>query len=320
MEKLKKMELEKLYQEFIGSRNVKLPKSLNLTEIGNKIIINYKVKDVINNMQTDVVCFEAWSLLFKLLKNCEIQVDWEEPTFEKGAKDGHYQRFLYRVLKFTEQFPWFTISSENEKRVQVQKFLSEGKILINHVSEDRIIPNSTKLEEKLIKEYSEGDLENLLVYNDNISKNLMKALNLSKVTSQMPVGIFKETISKVGRVFTGGKSAIDIIGINNNNEASVIELKRGGGKNKKFGIISELFFYSNIILDLQHNRVMFDQETEGLYTDLKATKGVNGVLLAPEFHPCVTNPEFIKLFNKDSLVKFSVVKIEGENPEFKTVL
>jgi hypothetical protein len=312
--------LQRNYRNFIKNNRVIIPEDLEISKENNTITIKYSQKHVTSNMQTDKVCFEGWALLFHTTEKLAIEVDWDEPIFsekreKKGqaAEYGHYQRFLYRLKKFDQQFPWFKVSKPN--LVNSQFFYSSDPTIINLGDpKKRKDKRDQKTKGKRTGEYTEDELESLLTFDNQISNDLKNNLNLKEITNQFPVGVFKGTVSKTSRVFTGGKSAIDIIGISKENKASVIELKRGGGKNKKLGIISELFFYSNIINDIQNNEIQLESEPEGFYQNLFKTKGVNGVMLAPEFHPCIEKNEIIDLLNQNSEIDYLVVKIEGDTP------
>ena len=55
------------------------------------------------NMQSDEAAFEAWALILHVLCNYDIQLSTEKiDKIEKPS--GHYNRFLYRAMKFAEQY------------------------------------------------------------------------------------------------------------------------------------------------------------------------------------------------------------------------
>ena len=63
----------------------------------------------------------------------------------------------------------------------------------------------------------------------------------------MPVGVFEGHPSRAGAIFTGGKSAIDLIGLGRAGAIWLLELKTS--RNIKVGALSELFFYSMVLHD-----------------------------------------------------------------------
>ena len=61
-----------------------------------------KKKGLITNMQTDAAAFEAWALA---LFHCGAQAIQIGLDADANAKGQHYQRFLYRLERFSELFP-----------------------------------------------------------------------------------------------------------------------------------------------------------------------------------------------------------------------
>ena len=71
------------------------------------------------NMQDTKACFEAWCLIIKAKTSnpgLKIELDVKNITVAdydgKLPKNGHWGRFLYRILKFSEQYKqWFELST-----------------------------------------------------------------------------------------------------------------------------------------------------------------------------------------------------------------
>ena len=85
---------------------------------GEKVIENATCK----NMQSDNAAFEGWAICLKawLPEKIEtVELKWDVPhdIDEKDNKWCHYRRFLYRVLRFSEQYDWFIISPDNSLEV-----------------------------------------------------------------------------------------------------------------------------------------------------------------------------------------------------------
>ena len=78
-------------------RNVRLPSEAGIRFCGDLTRINLFMSTaaVQANMQNDAAAFEGWSVM--LIAWCgvkRIAIDWAEPT---DFRNGHYQRFLYRL-------------------------------------------------------------------------------------------------------------------------------------------------------------------------------------------------------------------------------
>jgi len=109
------------------------------------------------------------------------------------------------------------------------------------------------------------------------------------------------------KIFTGGKSAIDIWGINNENEVCLFELKNS--KNNKVGAISEMLFYSFIVQDIVRGAMKFDSTTyEGLQ-NIQAAKKVKCYLVAPSTHPLIDGEVFSLLNKSTSKIEFGNARI-----------
>ena len=103
----KKGILEKLKKNCKNAQ-IKLPEQLEITMNGDSLIINISSEKVLKNMQTDSAAFESWALVLKRwideIKN--VVIKWEEPMFHfiTDSKKQHYQRFLFRVLRFSDTY------------------------------------------------------------------------------------------------------------------------------------------------------------------------------------------------------------------------
>ncbi len=97
-------------------RNVRLPSQAGIRVGGDldRVTLFLSEKAVCANMQTDAAAFEAWAAV--LMAWCTVRriaVDWHEPA---DPRDGHYQRFLYRLasnssLTLTVQRSWTMFAS-----------------------------------------------------------------------------------------------------------------------------------------------------------------------------------------------------------------
>lgn len=142
---------------------------------------------------------------------------------------------------------------------------------------------------------SEGELECEFVANNKTEYDC--------IDHQLPIGLFRDTVSKETHYSPGNKSAIDIWAIKND-DLYLFELKKPG--NKPLGIISEIMYYTNVINDLLSHRINFERFEES--TNIKKAiqknyrnfrvfyeaymngniKRINSILLASEIHPLIT--------------------------------
>jgi len=83
----------------------------------------------------------------------------------------------------------------------------------------------------------------------------MTALGLVRLDRQMPVGVFDGPPSRARAIFTGGKSAIDLVGLGADDALWLLELKTS--RNIRVGALSKLFFYPMVLNDACQGRIGF---------------------------------------------------------------
>ena len=242
-------------------------------------------------------------------------------------KNGHWGRFLYRALRFSEQYDWFILA--NKVKVQVEKFqlYLDRNIFTNNLPEGEAGVKETHNNENVVEAMFADDVEIRKKY-DFFGDN--------PVYRQLPVGLFRIVdasekrkmykCSKDTMVFTGGKSAIDLWTWNEN-KFEVIELKT---KNKMAGIITEIFFYTNYMYDFFVSNAK--QFVLNEYADLNEPKNdrgykkiceiwkkrgfkeIQGIMLADEYHPILNNEKDLEVLNNCNLagnIKYMKAEYQG---------
>lgn len=293
-------------------RNISIPDAghfrLSRSPIGMRLSLSSQA--VIRNMQEDVAAFEGWLLALRAWMHIEkAELHWDKPA---DTDNGHYQRFLYRVTRFSDLFPdWFSVAPDcraplDESKISGPK--AKGPFVVNTAA----APPKGVPDEKS----KEANLEKHLVE----SKWLATTFELTPdlVGRQFPVGLFKETVSRDTKIFTGGKSAIDLLGINYGSKRLwVFELK--ADNNQSMGIVSELFFYVSFMRDVIGGKFSFNGNVPRIegrlhHGDLAGIKELRGCMLAPMFHPLLDDNLVVNELNKgrwpkDINVTFSAEKL-----------
>ena len=216
---------------------------------------------------------------------------------------GHYNRFLYRIMKFNETYPFVIISDRLKKHYgkfyfkfdeQYYSFCS-SELCVNEPLKEADCNNKPEM----IKEKKLSDNPETLIAE---TEQLFGITMQKNIYRQLPVGIFKEAKHKCNAVFTGGASAIDLWGISEDRKSLCIyELKIEG--NEKVGIISELFFYANLLFDIYSDNKNFStiknkkKKYRGyeLLQDLSDIQKVCAVFLSPKLHLAITEEVIQKL-------------------------
>jgi hypothetical protein len=276
-------------------RNIRLPDVDHFRLSGNleRVRLSLSSEAVIRNMQANAAAFEGWLLALKAWIRIEKAVlHWDAPS-NKG--DGHYQRFLYRVSRFNELFSsWFAVAPE------CLRHLDESRV--NGPVKDALVVNAaTKPTEGTPGDRSkESKLERHLAESGWLATTFL--LNPDLVGRQFPVGLFRNTVSNTTKIFSGGKSAIDLLGIEDQPKRLwVFELKADG--NQSMGMLSELFFYVSFMRDVIDGKFSIQGSGDRFkgrlhHDDLKGIEEIRGCLLAPKLHPLLDDNLVVGELNK----------------------
>lgn len=298
------------------SSAVRLPRDLDVEIIDNELLINLKGDKVVENMQTDASAFEGWAIVVKSwIDEVEsVIIKWDKPIWNKEKKENqklHYERFLYRVKRFSQSYDWLKVSDFNLSdldELKIDKY-SDREFVLNSPSKAR---DRRIYSVKDLSEYKESELEEYLVAVK--SEELKKVADLKYIDNQFPVGCFDSVVSKNTKVFTGGKSAIDIWGISNSGEFCLFELKIP--KNNKVGAISEMLFYSYIIQDILIGKIKLTS-SENIIKNVPQLTAVCTYLLAPNKHILLSENVFATLNKSKSNIRFDFIEIVKEKDEMK---
>ena len=289
-------------------------------------------------MQTDSSSFEGWAVVVVAWLNegndIQVEMSWDDPEdFDLSCKSQrnqyrHYQRFLYRVIRFREMFEWFAVAPQSEKLLSESQVLfadgshKDGCFFLNSGRQE--VRASTKPAcDRAFKELSEDCIERLFLNDPGSLMECAYGHRNQTLRRQFPVGVFKGAVknswakSDQGMgIFTGGKSAIDLWAMGNG-RAAIFELKRPSG-NKKVGIVSELIFYANIVRDAQSG-LLKHESPDTFEKQLQNTQGVDSYFLLGEenIHPLLNSKKVIDCLNESASKREIVFDIIYYNSSLK---
>lgn len=245
-----------------------------------------------SNMQDDQNAFEGWALAFRVAGYEHIHLSWD---LDNITNKKHYNRFLYRIVKFKQFFPWFSSESFDSEHI----FGACVKRFINHGTEIASVKENPKsesaYEEKLYRSTEFREAHNI---DDGM------------IARQLPVGVFRSNPpTEKEALFTGNSSAIDLYGLDRNGTLKLFELKVRG--NKKVGALSEIFFYSCILEDVRNGFIKPSGEgvmrdSKLTWTDIINSKRIENYIISSGFlHPIVS-----EVCSSEVLSPFPVICIE----------
>jgi hypothetical protein len=273
-------------------RNVRLPSDRDIRFGGDTqcMTLYLSAAAVQANMQEDRAAFDAWSVIF--IEWCNVRqvvVDWDEPA---DTANGHYQRFLYRLRHFGVLLGSEVVRIANPDRLTKSR-IGNGSVAFLNVAGTTDTASIASLGG------SEADLEKRLAgANPTERARLMAALGLVKLDRQMPVGVFEGQPSRAGAIFTGGKSAIDLVGLDRAGALWLLELKTL--LNIRIGALAELLFYSMVLRDACVGRFLFPSRPAGPRStvtpaDICAAPRIHARLLSQASHPLLIGSLFDRL-------------------------
>jgi len=316
----------------IDKENEKI-KTVKMTLTKEAIGLATKSKDN-KNMQDNDACFEGWAVALKAagIEKINLNVNGISSSTDFKTGKGHYGRFLYRALRFSEQYEWFHLcgNKENPKTLKgavkaFDNFLT-NKNLYNNVP-DNIAGKNGKIECYIEALMASNDGKNAFLSSLEKAKPEGKRSGITpdqQVNRQLPVGLFLDEVTDDNQIFTGGASAIDLWTLKDN-VLQVIELK---ADNPMVGIITEIFFYSNYMYDLMNKKEDKDvfsltrpknkqgdgknrgydvicEKAAKNKSEGKITK-IEGFMLANDYHPLITNEvvDVLKNGNKSTGIEY----------------
>lgn len=334
----KNEEARKILISSFGNKNLKLPGNVSFVLEKNQTQCRIKLnpkKVQTENMQTDTNAFEGWAVALHIALDkpgkiiLDVDGEFKRIPYETN---GHWGRFLYRALRFSQQYgEWFELSGKIKAVVtEFEKYL-----------EKEYFTNNPPEYEAGIKE-SHGD-ENIVEAKFAEDGKLQEALACfdvgnNKVYRQLPVGLFKiiEDVDKnksykysdKTKVFTGRKSAIDLWTWNED-IFEVIELKTN---NPMMGIVTEIFFYSNYMYDFLVGRdrrfILNAPKKEEVnnrgYLTIwhsvreRSYEKIRGIMLADKYHSILENPTVLEILNCNGMnIEYVQAKYKYELELFK---
>lgn len=285
--------VQKLILSYIGVQIANFPDDIVLDYIEPNKLLMKLTKEAAGfskqplAMQDDRACFEAWCLLIKAKTKkpeLEIELDVEaitDTSYIGGMPDnGNMGRFLYRILKFNEQYKrWFKLAPTLEALKDKFKIYLASHSFVANVpvkeAEDDLA--------RLLKMGLESYVAYLFCDSEMAKRNILALTKEAIVGRQLPVGL----IEGGKELFAGEEAAIDFWAVDENT-INVYELK---SKKPMLGIITESFFYSNYVYDvfvsknLHHGKGSVAHEAVAYrnYDKIQAAR-VKGIMISDNYN------------------------------------
>ncbi len=290
----------------LGRRiNITTKIPISLDEKSKTLKLHVNVNGLVDNMQKDgssvdslAICLKA--ILYKMIEKVEISWDNRTPESFIMRERRHYYRFLYRMVRFKQNFNWVILKGT---------FPGGSKNFENEISHwVSNYPNGESQTEARGREH---------IVEREICDLIQKRRDIVGFR-QLPIGLFKERVEdreETSRT-PGGGSGMDLWSIKDKT-LTIYELKVNN--NKRIGIISELCFYVYAMHDLSGHVINYPQGADCPYrkTNLlirainnNEIEQINATLLFENAHPLITQ-EVISLLNTNkSGIRFACQTVQ----------
>lgn len=276
-----------------------LPSSMKFNLEEGLLTITLTKKSIEENMQKNNASFEGWAICLKaniedIDKVC-LKLDAEVEIKDCTPNSN---QFFYRIRKFKENYDWVEL---DDSLIIEQNIFRNVEAVVN-------FPKSSASETAI---YPEAKMERDFV---NSRKN-----NNAIIDHQLPLGVFLKEIAKTNRLLP--TAFLDIWELEGNT-LRIYELK--DNNNSSVGIISELMYYVNIILDLKRGDLKYPEGAEKssyrsfnhFRDNISKIKNISAVFLAPSLHPLISG-------KKEAIIKIlsnNIVKYEFQETNFPYTL
>lgn len=229
----------------------------NVTQMGINTNTKGKNKNA-KNMQNPNACFEGWAVALytfffkkkdkkgKVYLKALDDIKEKDYSLEKIHNNPHFARFLYRALRFSQQYEWFELDEKLQRVVN-----DFGEYLKKDIFTNKYFKSAsaskTSFESQIEGKFACGGKRTTELQGKLKEKDVM----CKQINRQLPVGL---SSSEARDFFPSGHSAIDLWGISEKTFCS-IELKAHkknskSSSSKMIGTITEIFFYSNFSYDM----------------------------------------------------------------------
>ncbi|MBO8439371.1 MAG: hypothetical protein IAC51_01835 [bacterium] len=284
-------EILEILRQSLSNRRIDLPRDMDFSLSCGTLDILMTAEGLLSNMQENASAFESWALCIKaaLPQIDRVTVGWNAPA----RPDTHYNRFVYRAVRFEENYSWVTLRIPDDSiTAAALADIDSNTLILNHPVVDAKALASDSSSEAA----RERDLLSLMVgrHPDSI------------VGQQLPTGLKKLPDGAEWSPCHG--SAIDLWMLEQDT-LRIFELKKGD--NRPIGIISQLMFYANIMADLISGRISCPAEAasaprsaDRLYARLaeKGIKRLEAIFLSDTMHTLCSAQEerVLSLLNENS--------------------
>ncbi len=281
----------------------------------NKVLIHMKGGSFLENIEKDVGAFESLAFVIRRWKEySKISLRLDNPYDSERHAPEQYQGFLYRVSRFSECYPWFSVDDSSKRLLGKLLIMSELELFLDHPRYDA----RKSFLSKPLDQLNSNDFEEY-IWSHQHALNVL--VGTKEISRGLPLRVYIEDEPENIYLFPKQYSMIDLWGLSNNSNILSIFSLRGFTSDSRPSIISELFFNTMVMKDAlrglfiypMHGRNIY--KGRGQYFTIPNAEAINSYILGCEL-PGLIDEKLIRDMNNiespDIPIKFGYISIDSK--------
>ena len=293
---MNKEEILKLLKNETRNAYLRFPEGLEAESDNGVLTITMTQNGLQDNMQTDHSAFEGWAIAIKANAPQlaeKVIIKWHGIGLGVGTTYNHYRRFLYRVVRFEQSYEWVScMALDKQAENDLKSVISELSQWVVNYPDSQSKVEASKGEARLERQLKDY-LSKIHEHSDH----------------QLPLGLFYSVKNSNNERTPRQGSQIDLWTMTGDT-ITIYELK--DDNNRKVGIISELMFYVNVMLDVIEHTFDFSdgaskskfRSFDALYDAINSNSihNIEGVFLTNDLHALLksSSSEVFELLNNNA--------------------
>ena len=288
----------------------------------DKVLIHLIRASYLEDINEDVGAFESLAFLIRRWTEfSQISLRWDYPNDSGHHAPEYYQAFLYRVSRFSECYPWFSIDESSKRLMGKMLIVSQFELLLDHPRYDAY----RNLTTKPIDQLNSDDIEEYIWSHPHALKKLVDTKEISR---GLPLRVYLEYEPENIYLFPKKYGMIDLWGLSNDTDILSIFKLYGIRTESRLSIITELFFNSMVMRDIISGPFIYPEEAgkvyigRGEYFNIPRARAINSYLLCGDLTGLIDEKvirDMNDIESPDIPIRFGYISIDS-NFNMKRIL
>ena len=255
----------------------------------DKVLIHLKRGSYLENIKEVVGAFESLAFVIRRWTEfSQISLRWDYPNDSGRHAPEHYQAFLYRVSRFSECYPWFSVDDSSKRLLGKLLIMNELELFLDHPKYDA----RKSFLSKPLDQLNSNDYEE---YIWSHQRELNDLADTKEISRELPLRVYIEDKPENIYIFPKDYSMIDLWGLSNNSNILSIFKLHGLRTDSRLSIISELFFNSMVMRDVLRGLFIYPEQARKVYVgrgecfNILKAKAINSYILGVEIPGLIDN-------------------------------